>query len=109
MVQRALALKLLLRQQLLELERRLDVAHALAVGARVRHVVEEVLRELARRLDALADAGARTPLLLQLREPGLPGAEFERLFGRRGDGNSNLGGDLGSQVVVIRRISILGV
>jgi len=53
-----------------------------AISCAVELGVDAFERALARRLDALADAGARTPLLLQLREPGLPGAEFERLFGR---------------------------
>ncbi|MFM1989174.1 MAG: 8-oxo-dGTP diphosphatase [Pseudomonadota bacterium] len=39
-------------------------------------------RALDAALEALLDTGARTPLLLQLREPALPAAEFERLFGR---------------------------
>ncbi len=44
--------------------------------------VEAFERALHRALDARADAAAHGPLLLQLREPGLPAGEFERLFGR---------------------------
>jgi 8-oxo-dGTP diphosphatase len=44
--------------------------------------VEAFERALDRVLDAHRASGARRPLLLQLREPGLPTREFEQLFGR---------------------------
>jgi 8-oxo-dGTP diphosphatase len=44
--------------------------------------VEAFERALGRALDARADAGGGAPMLLQLREPALPGAELDRLFGR---------------------------
>ncbi len=49
------------------------------------------------------------PLMLRGRRGLSDPGRAVRLFGRRGDGNSNLGGDLGSQVVVIRRLSIFVV
>lgn len=49
------------------------------------------------------------PLMLRGRRGLSDPGRAVRLFGRRGDGNSNLGGDLGSQVVVIRRVSIFVV
>jgi 8-oxo-dGTP diphosphatase len=44
--------------------------------------VDAFERALVRALDALEASGTRTPMLLQLREPGLPEREFERLFAR---------------------------
>jgi 8-oxo-dGTP diphosphatase len=44
--------------------------------------VEAFERALGRCLDEVEAGGGRGPLLLQLREPGLPAAEFERLFAR---------------------------
>jgi 8-oxo-dGTP diphosphatase len=44
--------------------------------------VEAFERALGRALDALADTRAPAPLLLQLREPGLPEADLLRLFTR---------------------------
>ena len=44
--------------------------------------VDAFERALGRVLDAVEADAARRPLLLQLREPALPAAEFERLFAR---------------------------
>jgi 8-oxo-dGTP diphosphatase len=59
---------------------RLPPTYAISCAAELG--VEAFERALHRVLDARADAGERTPLLLQLREPALPAAELERLFGR---------------------------
>ena len=49
------------------------------------------------------------PLLLRGRRGLSDPGRAVRFFGRRGASNSNLGGDLGSQVVIIRRLSIFVV
>jgi 8-oxo-dGTP diphosphatase len=60
---------------------RLPSLHAISCAAEIG--VQAFERALLCRLEAARDGGGRiAPLLLQLREPELPPAEFERLFGR---------------------------